>query len=334
LRKARTQGDSGASAAAAHGAAFVAAAAVAPALLAALASRSAADLERTIASLGGLEEKGALRFDPFLFAGGVLALLVPGLLAVGLAGAAAQLVQTGGVVSFERIAPRLDRLDPASGLRALFSRTRLFAVLRAFAAATFVAWLAWMGLSHRVVDIARTAGRLRWTGVVVADVAGRLAWQAAAALAVLGVADAFVTRAAWTRRLRMSKEEVRQEHRESEGDPALRAARRRAHQEVLVQATLADVRTASVVVVNPTHLACALRYQAGGDDPDDAPVVVASGEGDLAARIVQMAHEAGVPVVRDVPLARALVELAVGDAIPEALYEAVAEILRELSQGG
>ncbi len=88
------------------------------------------------------------------------------------------------------------------------------------------------------------------------------------------------------------------------------------------------MRNASVVVVNPTHLACALRYDAKGGD--EAAVVVATGEGDLAARIIQAAKEAGVPIVRDVPLARALVELEVGVAIPEVLYEAVAEILRQV----
>jgi flagellar biosynthesis protein FlhB len=85
-----------------------------------------------------------------------------------------------------------------------------------------------------------------------------------------------------------------------------------------------------VVVVNPTHLACALRYDEKGGD--DAPVIVASGEGELAARIARAAAEWGIPVVRDVPLARALVELEIGTAIPEALYEAVAEILRALHE--
>jgi len=86
------------------------------------------------------------------------------------------------------------------------------------------------------------------------------------------------------------------------------------------------VKNASVVVVNPTHIACALRYDE--KDGDAAPVVVATGQGDMATRIIQAAHAYGVPVLRDVPLARALVELEVGDVIPEALYEAVAEILK------
>jgi flagellar biosynthesis protein FlhB len=125
----------------------------------------------------------------------------------------------------------------------------------------------------------------------------------------------------------MTKEEVKREHKEAEGDPEVKAARQRAHRDVLAAATIANVRNASVVVVNPTHLACALRYDEV--DGDEAPVVVANGEGELADQIVRAAHDYGVPVLRDVPLARALRELEVGEAIPEALYEAVAEILRE-----
>ena len=126
----------------------------------------------------------------------------------------------------------------------------------------------------------------------------------------------------------MTKDEVRREYKESEGDPQLKAARERAHREMLAQATVASVKNATVVVVNPTHLACALRYDE--KEGDEAPVVTASGEGDLAQQIKRAAEQYGIPLVHDVPLARALVELAPGDVIPEALYEAVAEILREL----
>jgi type III secretion protein U len=120
---------------------------------------------------------------------------------------------------------------------------------------------------------------------------------------------------------------VKREYKESEGDPQIKQARERAHHEMLAAAAVANVKNATVVVVNPTHLATALRYDE--HEGDAAPVVVANGEGDLAARIVAAAHDYGVPVVRDVPLARALAELQIGDAIPEALYETVAEILRD-----
>jgi flagellar biosynthesis protein FlhB len=134
-----------------------------------------------------------------------------------------------------------------------------------------------------------------------------------------------MTRSAWTRRLRMTPDEVKRERRDAEGDPETKAARGRAHQEMLAQVTIANVRNATVVVVNPTHIACALRYEEAGGDV--APVVVANGEGDFAEQIVRAARDYSVPVLQNVSLARALVELRVGDAIPEALYEAVAEIL-------
>ena len=129
----------------------------------------------------------------------------------------------------------------------------------------------------------------------------------------------------------MTKDEVKREYKESEGDPQVKQARERAHHEMLAAATVGNVRTAAVVIVNPTHLACALRYDQ--KEGDLAPVVVASGEGDLAESIVRAARDYGVPIVKDVPLARALLELEIGDAIPEALYEAVAEILREAWDG-
>lgn len=325
LRKAREEGDSGASAYAAHAVAFVAAVAVVPAAVRALATHAADDLRGAIA---GAATHGGARFEPTSLATAVLALCLPVLLAAGLAGAVAHAVQTGGAVASKRLAPKLERLDPLAGLGNLFTATRAFAVVRALFAGAVVTWLAVRGLGDHLVDLARLGGRPAWVGPVVAEVAGALAWRAALVGLALGALDLVVTRGAWLRRLRMTKEEVKREHRDAEGDPQQKAARERAYHELLAQATVANVRTATVVVVNPTHLACALRYDE--KEGDEAPVVLASGEGELAQRIVRAAEDWGVPVVRDVPLARALVELQPGDVIPEALYEAVAEVLRDL----
>jgi type III secretion protein U len=325
LRKAQEEGDSGASAYGAQAVAFVVAVAVVPTAVGALATHAADDLRGAIAAAA---EHSTGRFDPMTLASSIVALVVPVLLAAGLAGAVAHLAQTGGVVATSRLTPKLERLNPFAGFRNFFSATRLFAVARALVAGGVVGWLAWRGLTDHVVDLARLAGRQRWIGVVVAEVAGGVAWRAALVGLALGALDVVVTRGAWRKRLRMSKDEIRREHKDAEGDPQAKAARERAYHELLSQATVANVRTASVVVVNPTHLATALRYDER--EGDEAPVVVASGEGDLAQQIIRAAEDWGVPVVRDVPLARALVELQVGDVIPEALYEAVAEILREI----
>jgi flagellar biosynthesis protein FlhB len=164
-------------------------------------------------------------------------------------------------------------------------------------------------------------------GAVALAVARELLWVAGLVGIGLALLDLVATRHSWFKRLRMTKDEVKREHREAEGDPQAKAERARAHREVLAGSAVLAVRDATVVVVNPTHLATALRYE---EDADAAPRVISQGAGDLARRIIEAAHHYNVPVVRDVPVAHALRELEVGDEIPEALYEAVAEVLREV----
>jgi type III secretion protein U len=326
LRRAREAGDAGASSHAAQSIAFVAAVALAPSFVGAVSERTAAMISTALSRAAS--PGGPLRCDAVDLAAPVVSLVLPLLLVVAASGSAAYLVQTGGVLTARRLAPRLERLDPIAGLRGLLSTARLWQVARALAAGAVVGWLAQRGLASRIADLAHLPRRPGLAPRVAGATAYAVAWNVALAGLAFGVVDLVVTRRAWMDRLKMTKAEVRREHRDAEGDPQVKAARARAYQEMAAQATLADVRRASVVVVNPTHLACALRYDAG--EGDEAPVVVAAGEGEWAARIVQAAREAGVPIVRDVPLARALVELEVGGAIPEALYQAVAEILREL----
>jgi flagellar biosynthetic protein FlhB len=123
----------------------------------------------------------------------------------------------------------------------------------------------------------------------------------------------------------MTRQEVRREAKDAEGDPSHRAERQRLHREILEQRMVAEVRKADFVVVNPDHIAVALRYDRDGDG---APMVVARGERLVAERIKEVARQAGVPIFRDVTLARSLRDLPEGEEIPAALYEAVAEVLR------
>ena len=123
----------------------------------------------------------------------------------------------------------------------------------------------------------------------------------------------------------MTKQEVKEEYKETEGNPLHKSMRRQLHREILMQNMLAAVKQSSVVVVNPTHLAVALRYDRA---TMGAPIIVAKGAELMAAKIREIAQEEGIPLTRDVPLARALYELEIDDEVPEELYEAVAVVLR------
>jgi flagellar biosynthesis protein FlhB len=319
LRQAREQGDSPASHALGQTAGLVAAVLLVPGAIAATAARAA---ELLLSALGGQPPPDAAGL-----ALSVITLSTPLLLAVAFASAGATLVQTGGLMSGAKLAPSLSRLDPAEGLRNLFRLERGFGLVRALVGALAVAALAVATLKDHAADIANSAGNDAAIAPLVVTLGKSIGWSAVLVGLALAAVDLAVSHRAFRERHRMTKDEVRREHREAEGDPELKAKRRRAHQEALTGSILNAVKDATVVVVNPTHLANALRYV---DGEDSAPRVVAAGQGELARRIVEAARAYGIPCIQDVPVARALSELEIGDEIPEALYEAVAEILREM----
>lgn len=322
LRQAREKGDSPRSAALAQAVGFVAALSVAPAALTALAARAGSLLREAIA-------RPDAPLGAFEVALTVTSLTVPLLLATALASAVVSFVQTGGAIAPSRLTPSFDRLNPATGAKNLFTLERALGVVRSLAAALFVAYFTYRTLVTFAPDVAYGVGELSAATPLVSGLGKRIAWAAALFGLGLGALDFLVTYRAFLQRNRMTKEEVKREFRESEGDPEVKAARRRAHREALAGSTLNAVKNATVLIVNPTHLAVALEYD---EERDQAPKIVAQGAGDLAKLMIEAARAYGVPCVRDVPVARALSELEVGEEIPEALYEAVAAILREIWQ--
>jgi flagellar biosynthesis protein FlhB len=188
---------------------------------------------------------------------------------------------------------------------------------------TFVGWKYYAGHQDSffmlgMTDAARIAPR-------VGELAYQLALRMVATLAVLAALDYAYQRWQLERSLRMTKQEVKDEYREAEGNPEVKARIRQRQREFARRRMMADVPTASVVISNPTHFAVALQYTAG---QKGAPKVVAKGQDLLALRIRQIAQESGVPTVENPPLARSLFKVAeVGAEIPPALYRAVAEVL-------
>jgi type III secretion protein U len=255
----------------------------------------------------------------------------PALGAALLAAVVVGVAQTRGPVL---VPPRFDlsRVASAAGWRRLFDAqafARAGQGLLKVAVVGLVAWAVLRPLAGALVGLTGASAPRVLGGL--GDLAGRLALRLAAAGLALGALDYLLVARRQLRALRMTREEIKREYKESEGDPETRGERRRLQRELSEQRMVEEVRKADFVVVNPEHIAVALRYDADGEG---APTVVAKGERLVAERIKQIAREAGVPIFRDVSLARSLVELAEGGEIPAALYEAVAEILRVVQGEG
>lgn len=319
LSRAIEQGDAPVSSALGPACAFLAVALLLPSLASALAERAALLLRRAPGLPPGAQVGEALAA---LVLGAAPALAV-GASVAGLLGA----IQARGAFAPAKTLPDLSRL--ASGLGSLLSAQRLTGLLRALLTAALVAYLCNKRLLERLPSLASAAGDPTRAAAAAGQAVASLLREVGFLLVASALVDLALTLRSWRNRLRMSPDEVKREARESEGDPQLKAARERAHHELLNQASIHAVKEASVVIVNPTHLATALRYREG---EDEAPLVLTKGAGDLAARLIQAAEDYNIPVVRDIPLARALHELEVGEQIPEALYEAVAEVLRALDE--
>ena len=236
-------------------------------------------------------------------------------------------LQVGSIFATEAVAPDFKRLDPAQGFRQKFLKGRPYLEL----VKTLVKMAVTAGVLLAVLYAART-DLIELTHQPAPRVASftlalifEIGLKVGLAFLLIGIGDFFLQRALYMRELKMSKREVEREMKETEGDPMQKFRRMQFFRELGSQSLVVAVKQADVLVVNPTHVAVALKYTPG---TKTTPVVLAKGAELMAARMRELAREAGVPQVRNVPLARALYELEVEQEIPEELFKAVAEVLR------
>jgi flagellar biosynthetic protein FlhB len=260
---------------------------------------------------GGLTAQVAAAFLPFLF-------FVAAVTAIGLA------VQGGVTLSAEPLRPKKERISPKAGFKRLASSQSAVDTGKAVFRLVVLVFLVLQVMVDEVSPyLTGTSRSLGPAGVEIG--AGLLLLVRLAALmgVVVGVADYAYQRWKVGKQLKMTKDEVKRENRNTEGDPMIRSRRRAQHQKVSQNKMLSAVGDASVVLVNPTHVAVALTYQPGG-----VPTLVAKGGDGLAMRIRERADQADVPIVEVRPLARILHDLVeVGDEVPAHLYEAVAIVI-------
>lgn len=232
----------------------------------------------------------------------------------------------GFELNLEHLAPKLERISPAAGLKRLFNLRSLIELAKALLVAGVVAALVWNELEAAGPDALRAV----WLegGVGFGHLVGRLGGLAvllAWVLLVLGVADYALARRRHIKDLMMTREEVKREYKESEGDPHHKAQRKSLHRQLAQGGPARGVQRATAVVVNPTHIAVAIRYDT---QECEAPYLVAKGQEGDALALRREAQRRGIPVVRDIPLARSLIHYDVGEQIPEELYQASAVVLQ------
>lgn len=261
-----------------------------------------------------------------------LAAVAPALAAAAAGAALVGALLSGFLFAPMAAVPSLDRLNPSQVIDR-FTKPRTYVEpLLALAKGALLIYLGFAAAKAIVPQWVQSArsSPAQLGALMGATLRATLTRTLAVAVAFAAI-DVLYRRWQFAEDNKMSKDEVKREHKESEGDPHAKHERERLHKEMLEEATVHAVRKAQFVVTNPTHYAVALGWD---EETMNAPQLLAKGEGALARRIIAEAHREGIPVLRDAPLARSLHEHEIGEEIPEELFDAVAAIVRFLTDGG
>ncbi len=251
--------------------------------------------------------------------------VLPIMFAILIVGLAINVFQVGLMLSAERLEPKLDNLNPINGFGRIFSKRSLVELIKSIFKIVVIGFFLYLYLKDQIpllpqfifFDLAHSLA-------TAADIIFTMAFQVVAVIMVMAAADYAYQCWQTTQDLKMSKQEVKDEYKQMEGDPQIKGKIKQKQRQMAMQRMMQEVPKADVIVTNPTHLAVALSYKKGMI----APTVVAKGQDLVAERIKQIAREHRILIVENKPVARALYEaVEVGDMVPAELYQAVAEIL-------
>jgi flagellar biosynthetic protein FlhB len=255
----------------------------------------------------------------------IFKIIAPVLGTVFLVGLLINYFQVGVLFTLKPLVPKFSNVNPLSGFEKLFSRRSLIEFFKSLFKLLLIGWVVYEGVKSALPDLVPTMD-MQGTEALgfVGSLTMKILNRAILALLVLAVLDFFYQRWEFEESLKMTKQEVRDEYRQSEGDPMVKARIRQIQREMARRRMFEAIPKADVVITNPTHVAVALEYKEGMQ----APTVLAKGERVIAERIKEMARKHGIPVVENPPLARALLkQCPVGSPISPDLFEAVAEVL-------
>jgi flagellar biosynthetic protein FlhB len=252
-------------------------------------------------------------------------LLWPFLLLALIIGIAATALQIGWLFTLKPLQPKISKMNPIKGAQKLVSKKALFEVAKSVMKLAIVVIIVATTVRNNIEEILLLPqASLGSTLEFYVYLAGTIMLKCSLLLILIAVLDYLFQRYEMEEQMKMTKKELKDEHKETEGDPQLKQKMKSIQKEMANKRMMQEVPQSDVVITNPTHVAVALAYRR---DEMDAPQVVAKGEDQLAQRIRSLARESDVPVLENPPLARALNKVEVGDAIPPDMYKAVAEIL-------
>jgi flagellar biosynthetic protein FlhB len=235
------------------------------------------------------------------------------------------LMQVGILYNEEALKPDLKKIDPMAGLKRLFSMRSIVEGVKAVAKVVMVATIVMLIVKEEVVRVpVLVQFSVEQLFSYFGDISIKLIAAVGVFMLVLAGFDFAFQKFDMEKQMRMSKQEIKEEHKNREGDPLIKSRIRRTQREMANKRMMADVPTADVIVTNPTHIAVAIKYEKGWM----APMIVAMGADLVAEKIKTIAKENKIPVIENKPLARAMFKtLKVGSVIPRELFQAVAEVL-------
>ncbi len=256
----------------------------------------------------------------------LLILTMAPLACVAVVGILVEFIQAGPVFAVKRITPQFNRLDPSQGVKRIFSMDNIVEVtksmLKTGVLLVLIIILIWQYLPQ-IMQLPQS-NLLAYINIEHHMLLLLMSWIIALFL-LFSIGDWLYQKFSHAKKLRMSKYDVKKEHKQQEGDPMLKGKRKQLHRQWANQDARQATRSASALLVNPTHISIALYYQ---PEETAVPVISAKGEGDLAKLMRETARHEGVPIVRNIPLARALnYRGEEDDFIPEDLFQAVAEVI-------
>ncbi len=263
----------------------------------------------------------AVAGDAFIWVVFPIVFLVMGMALIG------NLAQVGFMFSMKAAMPKLENLNPSKWFKKVFSVKNAVEFLKNMIKVGVISYAVYAVLSEYVTVFFKIqTGTIHSLWTIIADAVKGLLIYASSAFCVIAALDYMFQKWQYSKQHMMSKDEVKREYKEMEGDPHIKGKRKQLHQELIAQNSMGNVRRAKVLVTNPTHYAVALDYE---KDKTPLPVILAKGEGLLAQRMIKVAEEEGIPIMRNVPLARSLYAEGTENAyIPADLIKPVAEVLK------